>query len=46
MGFGDLSGGPVDKTPRFHYRGTGSIPGRGAKIPRATQRSQKIKKIK
>ena len=29
---GDFPGGPVVKTPHFHSRGTGSVPGRGTKI--------------
>ena len=31
-------------TPHFHFRGTGSIPGRGTRIPHAAQHSQKKKK--
>ena len=30
---GDFPGGPVDKIPCFHGRGTGSIPGWGTKVP-------------
>ena len=34
-GFGDFPGGPVVKIPCFHFRGHGSIPGQGTKIPHA-----------
>ena len=37
----DFPGGPVVRTLCFHCRGTVSIPGRGTKIPRGAQRSQK-----
>ena len=41
----DFSGGPVVKTLRApNAGGTGSIPGRGTKIPHAARRSQKKKK--
>ena len=40
----DFPGGPMVKTPCFHCRGRGSIPGRGTKIPHATWRSQKTEK--
>ena len=33
----DFPGSPVVRTPRFHCRGHGWIPGRGTKIPRAAQ---------
>ena len=33
------------KTPRFHCRGAGSIPGRGTKIPHAAWRGQKLKSV-
>ena len=33
----DFFGGPVVKTPYFHYRNEGSITGRGSKIPLAAQ---------
>ena len=32
MNKGDFPGGPVVRTPRFHCRGPGSIPGRGTEI--------------
>ena len=32
---GDFPGGPVVKTPRFHCRGAGLIPGQGTGIPHA-----------
>ena len=41
---GDFPGGPVVRTLRFHCRGTGSIPGQGAKILHATWLSQKLNK--
>ena len=31
--FRDFPGGPVVKTPHFHCRGMGSIPGWGTNIP-------------
>ena len=34
------------RTLRFHYRGLGSTPGQGTKIPQAAQCSQKKKKPK
>ena len=47
----DFPGGPVGKTPHFHYRDTGLIPGQGTrsymlqprvhKIPRAAHKDQK-----
>ena len=37
----DFPGGPVGKTPHFHCRGTGSIPGQGTKISHV-QHSLKI----
>ena len=37
----DFPGGPVVKTPHFHCRGAGSIPGRGAKVPHTVWRNQK-----
>ena len=41
----DFPGGLVVKTLCFHCRGgTGSIPGRGTKIPQAARRGQKVKK--
>ena len=40
----DFPGRPVVKTSCFTARGTGSIPGWGAKILRATQCGQKNKK--
>ena len=36
-----IPGGLMVKTPCFHCRGAGSIPGRETKIPRAARRSQK-----
>ena len=33
---------PVVRTWHFHYRGPGSIPGWGTKIPQATQADQYI----
>ena len=44
--FEDFSGGPVVRTPRFHCRGTGSIPGPGTKIPYAARRGQNNNKTK
>ena len=38
-------GGPVVKTLHSNAGGTGSIPGRGTKIPHARQCSQKREKI-
>ena len=38
---GELPGGPVVKTRRFHCRGLSSIPCQGTKIPHAPQRGQK-----
>ena len=43
--FGELPGGPVVRTRRFHCRGAGSIPGLGTKIPQAVQRVQKISSV-
>ena len=37
----DFPGGPVIKTPRLHYRGTGSVPCLGTKIPYAVQHVKK-----
>ena len=39
----DFHGGAVVKTPRFQG-GVGSIPGRGTKIPHATQYGQSTNK--
>ena len=41
---GDFSGGPVVKTPCFHSRGMGLIPGQGTKIPHTVQHGQTLKK--
>ena len=41
---GDFPGGPVVKTPHFHCRGTGSIPGWGTKIPRGLKKIKNKKK--
>ena len=41
----DFTGGPVIEMPRFHSRGTDSIPGWGTKILHATH-SQKIEREK
>ena len=47
MGSGDFPGSPVVKTSPFNAGGAGSIPGRGAKIPRASRpENQNIKKQK
>ena len=35
---GDFTGGPVVKSLSFNVEDTGSIPGRGAKIPHAAER--------
>ena len=48
---GEISGGPVVRTPSFHCRtarGTGSIPGQGTKIPTrcAARPKNKLNKIK
>ena len=40
---GGFPSGLVVRTPRFHCRGMGSIPGWGTKIPYAAQHSQKKK---
>ena len=40
----DFPGGPVIKTPCFHCRDTGSIPGQGAKIPHDKLHNRKINK--
>ena len=37
MKYGDIPGGPVVETSPSNAGGAGSIPGRGAKIPRALQ---------
>ena len=42
----EFPGGPVVRTPRFHFRGMGSIPGWGTKIPQAAQYGQKQKQTK
>ena len=39
-------GGPGVKSLLFHYRGTGSVPGQGTKIPHALRCSQGKKKKK
>ena len=39
----DFPGGPVVKTSPSNAGGAGSIPGRGAKIPHASQKNQTIK---
>jgi len=36
----------VVKTPRFHCRGTGSVPGQGTKLLHVPQHSQKQTNIK
>ena len=41
----DFPGGPVVKTPPSNEGGTGSIPGRGTKIPHAAWRNQKKKNV-
>ena len=41
---GDFLGGPVVQALHVHAGGMGSIPGRGAKIPRAKWHDQKKKK--
>ena len=41
----DIPGEPAVNTPRFHWRGTGSIPGQGTKIPHAVQCKQTKKLI-
>ena len=41
----ELPGGPVVRTRRFHFRGPGSVPGWGTKIPQAAQCGQKKKKV-
>ena len=46
MKFREFPGGPVVRTPRFHCRGPGLLPGRATKIPKATWRGQKKKKKK
>ena len=38
----DIPGDPAVNTPCFHWRGTGSIPGQGTKIPYAVQCKQKV----
>ena len=40
---GDFPGSPVVKTSPSNAGGAGSIPGRGAKIPHASQKNQTIK---
>ena len=40
----EFPGGPVVRTPHFHCRGPGSIPGQGTKILQATRHSQKTPK--
>ena len=45
-GGGVFPGGPVVKTPCPHCRGTGSIPGRGTKIPHAARHGKKKKALK
>ena len=41
---GEFPGGPVVRIQRFHYRGPGSIPGRGTKVlPQAAWQGQKKK---
>ena len=42
----EFPGCPVVRAPCFHCRGTGSIPGRGTKIPQAEQHGKKKKKKK
>lgn len=37
------SGGPGVMTLGFHFREVGLVPGRGTKIPHATQHGQKVK---
>ena len=44
--FWEFPGGPVVRTPCFHYRGTGLTPGWGTKIPQAVRCGQKKKKEK
>ena len=41
---GGFPGGPVVRTPHFHCRGPGSIPGQGTKILQAERRGKKKKK--
>ena len=41
----EFPGGPVVRIWHLHCGGLGSIPGWGTKIPQATQRGQKKKKI-
>ena len=41
----DFPGGPVVKTPRFHCRGRGSIPGRGrSRMPQGAAKKKKEEK--
>ena len=40
----DFLGGSVIRTPQFHCRDMGSIPGQGNKVPQAEGHSQKKKK--
>ena len=42
--FWEFPGGPVVRTRAFTAEGTGSIPGRGTRILKATRRNQKKKK--
>ena len=44
--FWEFPGSPVVRTQRFHSRCLGSILGWGTKIPQASWRGQKIKKLK
>lgn len=43
---GELLGGPVVRSRRFHYHGSGSVPGWGTDISQATWCGQKENKIK
>ena len=40
----DFPGGPVVKTLRFHYKGTGLIPGGGTKMPHGAAKKTKQNK--
>ena len=42
--FWEFPGGPVVRTQHFHCPGSGSIPGRGTKIPKAERGTAKIMK--
>ena len=41
---GEFPGGPVVRTQHFHYRGLGSIPGRGIKLRGAAKERKKERK--